>query len=735
MFSRYTSTFNRADSQLGDSQGQPGKVQDYETIKQECLARGALYEDRLFSPRSTRQGDYVWLRPYEITESPKFFSEGVSRFDVVQGELGDCWLVAAVANLTLNPKLFSVVVPTDQSFERGSYCGLFRFRFWQFGKWVEVVIDDRLPTKNGKLVFMHSSDQDEFWSSLLEKAYSKLNGSYDALRGGTTCEAMVDMTGGLTEFFDVQTEETPPNLFQIIHKGHMRGSLIGCSIEAKDESEREDALPNGLIKGHAYSVTSVKSINIRGNTVNMLRMRNPWHGTSEWNGPWSDKSREWSMVSESDRRDMGLVFDADGEFWMCFEDFKCNFTRVELCNLSPDDLNEHMPRAWYSQMFEGAWVRGKTAGGCRNNIDTFCQNPQYIVNLVDPDEDDDQDLCTMIVALMQKNRRAAKKHRMGSSDLTIGFAVYALKGGVYQSINPVGKSDKSQQIQLLNTEFFRYNASVARSPTYINLREVTARFMLPPGSYVIIPSTFDKNEEGEFMLRVWTEAPAGSGLDPGVTPSAHHIMPGPTPGPTPGPMPSPTPRPPRLPVEPSYPPEDGDAGEDEPRKPTPAYPPYPKQPDQPDPNAPSYPPYPSGGGDGDGDGGRGGRMYPPLPDEPSIIPKRAPSPPPGPSIDITLGEVAGFIAGLISLISFCYNNYQRFTSSSAQTYPYPAGGGPRDAPFGQRMSTLQMKEHEESSKRTHNQQSYSSPTSGRKQLEKSPADFVGVRKSRTPSPQ
>lgn len=593
----------------------------------------------------------------------------------MQGELGDCWLVAAVANLTLNHKLFALVVPHDQSFDRGSYCGIFKFRFWQFGKWVEVVIDDRLPTRNGKLLFVHSSDPNEFWSPLLEKAYAKLHGSYDALRGGTTCEAMVDLTGGLTEFFDVQTNDSPANLYGIIKKGFERGSLIGCSIEAQDESQRENELPNGLIKGHAYSVTGVLDVNVGGRHVPMLRLRNPWSGTSEWNGPWSDSSREWSMISDYEKQKIGLNFEADGEFWIAFHDFKQNFTRVELCNLTPDSLDDHMQREWHAKTFEGSWIRGSTAGGCRNNLNSFALNPQYIVTLTDPDEDDDEDTCTMIVALMQKNRRSAKQYLMGSSELTIGFAIYAITEGAYQG-DPIGASSPQFGQQLLNTEFFKYNCSVARSPTYINLREVTSRFSLPPGTYAIIPSTFDKGEEGEFILRVWTEAPATTGPPagyPDIKPPSRPITPPPRPSPQP---PSPRPGPPSVPTPgyPRYPtPTPSDDG-DKKRQPAyppyptparpavgPAYPPYPSGPTGP--TGPFYPPLPRPGGDGGGGGGL------PYPQEPSIARRRVKPPPPGPSIDISIGEVIGTVSTIISILSMCWNTYQRLTSHS-QTHPY-----------------------------------------------------------------
>lgn len=185
--------------------------------------------------------------------------------------------------------MFNKVVPPDNSFTK-NYAGIFHFKFWQYAKWVEVVIDDRLPTYQGRLMYMRSSVQNEFWSALLEKAYAKLHGSYEALRGGTTSEAMEDFTGGVSESYDLK--DAPANLFNLLEKGFLNQSMMSCSIEP-NLNVFEDQTPQGLVRGHAYSITLAKYIDIATPKMKgklpMLRLRNPWGNETEWNGAFSDR--------------------------------------------------------------------------------------------------------------------------------------------------------------------------------------------------------------------------------------------------------------------------------------------------------------------------------------------------------------------------------------------------------------------------------------------------------------
>uniref|UniRef100_A0A670I0U7 Calpain-3 n=1 Tax=Podarcis muralis TaxID=64176 RepID=A0A670I0U7_PODMU len=406
--------------------------------------------------------------------------------DICQGELGDCWFLAAIACLTLHEKLLFRVIPREQTFIK-DYAGIFHFQFWRYGNWVEVIIDDRLPTYGSQLVFTKSSQQNEFWSALLEKAYAKLHGSYEALKGGNTTEAMEDFTGGVTEFYEIK--DVPKDIYKIMKHAFERGSLMACSIELEVPMLFERRMTNGLVTGHAYSVTAVEEITFKGDKLKLVRLRNPW-GQVEWNGAWSDNSDEWNVINKAEKTRLQHKVAEDGEFWMSFQDFLRYFTKLEMCNLTPDTLVVDKFQTWTVSVTEGRWVRGCTAGGCRNYPDTFWTNPQYRLKLLEEDDDpeDDEVACSFLVALMQKNRR--KERKLGAKLLTIGFAIYEVMQG-----------DKKH----LQKDFFLYNASKVKCKSYINMREVSERFRLPPNEYVIIPSTYEPHQEGDFILRVFSE--------------------------------------------------------------------------------------------------------------------------------------------------------------------------------------------------------------------------------------
>ncbi|KFP75545.1 Calpain-2 catalytic subunit, partial [Acanthisitta chloris] len=430
----------------------------------------------------------------ELCSNPQFIASGATRTDICQGALGDCWLLAAIASLTLNEEILARVVPKDQSFQ-DKYAGIFHFQFWQYGEWVDVVVDDRLPTKNGELLFVHSAEGSEFWSALLEKAYAKLNGSYESLSGGTTTEGFEDFTGGIAEWYELQ--KAPPNLFKIIQKALQKGSLLGCSIDITSAAETEAVTSQKLVKGHAYSVTGAEEVNFRGTVQKLIRIRNPW-GEVEWTGKWNDNCPNWSGVDPEVRERLTRRHE-DGEFWMAFNDFLKHYSRLEICNLTPDTLASDRYKKWSLLKLDGNWRRGATAGGCRNYPNTFWMNPQYLIKLEeeDKDPDDPEEGCTFLIGLIQKHRR--KQRKMGEDMHTIGFAIYEAS----KAVQVHGRKSKTQPIngvvQFSGWAFHQNSDGLSQTPA--------AARKIPLS---IVPSTFEPNKNGDFCLRVFSEKNANS---------------------------------------------------------------------------------------------------------------------------------------------------------------------------------------------------------------------------------
>uniref|UniRef100_A0A1I8HQD7 Calpain catalytic domain-containing protein n=1 Tax=Macrostomum lignano TaxID=282301 RepID=A0A1I8HQD7_9PLAT len=399
----------------------------------------------------------------EICKNPKFFVGGASRFDVNQGKLGNCWFLSALASLSLHPQLLHQVVPPDQDFDSSDYCGLFHFRFWQYGDWVNVIVDDSYAPRQ------------------------------------VPC---------------------PRVLFHTILEANKRSCLMNCSVvKTKNLSDWAGC---GLDSRHAYSVTGAAPVKMKtqdallycesfvtedGKTslqairCSSLSCASATPGAAPANGraTWGDKSKAWAAVSAEEKARINVKFKGDGEFWMSIKDFCKFFSDLEMCHLGPESLAHarrqagklnDKRRCWESVSHKSAWRKRLSAGGCRNNLRSFASNPQFQVTVVDPDETDNDNTGTVIVGLMQINLR--RRRAAGDRMLFIGYEIYRRRT---DGTGP------------LDTNFFRYNRC-AGFTTHTNKRQVCFRHKLKPGNYVIVPSTYRPDFEMDFLLRVYTERPA-----------------------------------------------------------------------------------------------------------------------------------------------------------------------------------------------------------------------------------
>jgi hypothetical protein len=125
------------------------------------------------------------------------------------------------------------------------------------------------------------------------------------------------MTGGIEETYEIKELSNRNSFYDVIGKALAHDAMMGCSINA-DANTREAKLSNGLVKGHAYAITAMVTLNIGGRMVRLIRCRNPWGNEVEWNGQWSDRDPQWNSIPSQDRENLGQLSKADGEFWVSF---------------------------------------------------------------------------------------------------------------------------------------------------------------------------------------------------------------------------------------------------------------------------------------------------------------------------------------------------------------------------------------------------------------------------------
>lgn len=117
---------------------------------------------------------------------------------------------------------------------------------------------------------------------------------------------------------------------------------------------------------------------------------------------------------------------------MSYEDFMYYFDVVQMCHLTIDSFSSELLKAdddsdltWKCTTYHSAWKTGKTAGGSgQYNQAKYWSNPQFMVKLVDVDENDSENKATVIVALMQKNSRLRRARSDESTEEYIQFRIY-----------------------------------------------------------------------------------------------------------------------------------------------------------------------------------------------------------------------------------------------------------------------------------------------------------------------
>lgn len=267
-----------------------------------------------------------------------------------------------------------------------------------------------------------------------------MHGSYEALKYGTLLDGLADLTGGITESIPIKAENGPIRP-AIMYSLLDTTSIVTCTVNnsalnnngtpattqigAGNRSPSADKLSNGINVNTNYRLCSLdKAETLMGDSVQLVRLRDPmamatFGTTSGYNGDWSSLSGTWERVSIQERDRLLGQLDI-GEFWISFLDLTQIFSHLECVHLDSDTARDEpsladKTRKWMMRMFQGAWRKGVTAGGCRNNPDSFHINPQLQLFLTEKED--------VIISLNQHSVMEPK---------VIGFTLYNLSNSEWR---------------------------------------------------------------------------------------------------------------------------------------------------------------------------------------------------------------------------------------------------------------------------------------------------------------
>jgi hypothetical protein len=201
--------------------------------------------------------------------SGSLFVNGPALTDVHQGDLSDCYFLAALDGLAFNKPATITSMFTDNG------DGTFTIRFFNAGVAKYVTVDRMLPTDaNGTLIYdgagsAASDPKNELWVALAEKAYAQINAegwlghtaanSYRAVELGFSDDALQQVTGGTATWTSIiRTSTTQLQAAVTAGKPTILNSLSSPG--------------NGVISNHTYPVVGYDA------TTQKFNLSNPQGG-------------------------------------------------------------------------------------------------------------------------------------------------------------------------------------------------------------------------------------------------------------------------------------------------------------------------------------------------------------------------------------------------------------------------------------------------------------------------
>jgi len=259
-------------------------------------------------------------RPSEIFGSNyQLFKDRIEYDDAAQGQIGDCYLISVISSLAQRPELIQSLFKTKSKNSQGFY----EIYYYENKVRKIMFVDDHFPYYKlaDKYMFAQPNGA-EIWVLLLEKVFAKYEGGYSNIIGGHPEDALKFFTGAETRYLDDWKLA-----WEIIILAFKNDSiLVASSHSPPNGGSDSDASANGIHYGHAYSILEAKEYKRDGKTIKLIKLRNPW-ASSEWKGPYSDYSSDWTPELKEYFGTEG-VFGENGTFFMSYEDFSKEFRCV-----------------------------------------------------------------------------------------------------------------------------------------------------------------------------------------------------------------------------------------------------------------------------------------------------------------------------------------------------------------------------------------------------------------------